>query len=438
MGGASRLIPLPSFLALALAGAHFWRAGWPSLAAACGLMAVLTWTRLAWVRQFLLLALPVLAARWIWTTAQFVQIRQLMEQPWMRLAVILLSVALFTAAAALLLLKDSAQQRYCHKEEAATAQMGAMAVCLALLLPVWFMNPQLLVLERFVPQGGLAQIMLAALWAVLAAGWLADRRKAPRARMRLWRLFSLVFFGQLVLGLVVESRFLLTGSLHLPVPGLIAAGPVYRGGGWFMLGLFGLSTLLVGAAWCSQLCYFGVWVATAAREAKNTPAPAWLPRLRMAALILTLATALGLRLTGAPTVAALSCGLLLGLLIVPCALLISRVRGYASYCRGICPLGLLAQWFGRISPWRIRRVGECNGCRACVRVCRQDAMTEQAFESGCPTTACHLCRDCANVCPRHALAVTWFGRASSAAWAGTALTALLAGLHAAFLFMARI
>ena len=65
-------------------------------------------------------------------------------------------------------------------------------------------------------------------------------------------------------------------------------------------------------------------------------------------------------------------------------------------------------------------------------------MTEQAFESGCPTTACHLCRDCANVCPRHALAVTWFGRASSAAWAGTALTALLAGLHAAFLFMARI
>ena len=100
MGGASRLVPLPSFLALALAGAHFWRAGWPSLAAGCGLMAVLVWTRLAWVRQFLLLALPVLAARWIWTTAQFVQIRQIMDQPWMRLAVILLSVALFTAAAA--------------------------------------------------------------------------------------------------------------------------------------------------------------------------------------------------------------------------------------------------------------------------------------------------------------------------------------------------
>ena len=112
MGGASRLVPLPSFLALALAGAHFWRAGWPSLAAGCGLMAVLVWTRLAWVRQFLLLALPVLAARWIWTTGQFVQIRQMLEQPWQRLAVILLSVALFTVLAALLLLGRKARRRY--------------------------------------------------------------------------------------------------------------------------------------------------------------------------------------------------------------------------------------------------------------------------------------------------------------------------------------
>ena len=94
MSGASRLIPLPSFLALALAAAHFWRAGWASLAAACVLAALLSWTRLAWVRQFLLLGLPLLAARWIWTTGQFVQIRQMLEQPWQRLAVILLSMDL--------------------------------------------------------------------------------------------------------------------------------------------------------------------------------------------------------------------------------------------------------------------------------------------------------------------------------------------------------
>lgn len=438
MGGTSRLIPLPSFLAFVLAGAHFWRAGWPSLTVGCGITALLAWTRFAWVRQLLLLALPLLAARWIWTTAQFVQIRQLMEQPWQRLAVILLSVALFTVLAALLLLRQKAHRWYCRKEEAANTQMGAMMVCLALLLSVWFMNPQLLVLERFIPQGGLAQVMLAALWAVLAAGWLADRHQAPRARMRLWRLFSLVFFGQLVLGLAVESRFLLTGSLHLPVPGLIAAGPIYRGGGWFMLGLFGISTLLVGAAWCSQLCYFGAWDATAAQKSKNSPAPPWLPRLRLGVLALTVITALTLRLAGAPTVAALSCGLLLGLLLLPCALLVSRGRGYASYCLGLCPLGLLGRWLGRISPWRIRRIGPCSGCHACIRVCRQGAMTEKTLESGTPSTACHLCRDCAHACPKQSLAVTWFGRQSSAAWAGSVFTALLAGLHAAFLFMARI
>ncbi|WP_232510465.1 hypothetical protein [Desulfovibrio sp. G11] len=154
MSGASRLIPLPSFLALALAAAHFWRAGWASLATACVLAALLAWTRLAWVRQFLLLGLPLLAARWIWTTGQFVQIRQLMEQPWQRLAAILLSVALLTVLAALLLLGQKAQQRYCRREDTAAAQLGAMSVCLALLLPAWFMNPQLLLLERFIPQGG--------------------------------------------------------------------------------------------------------------------------------------------------------------------------------------------------------------------------------------------------------------------------------------------
>lgn len=438
MSGASRLIPLPSFLALALAAAHFWRAGWASLATACVLAALLAWTRLAWVRQFLLLGLPLLAARWIWTTGQFVQIRQLMEQPWQRLAAILLSVALLTVLAALLLLGQKAQQRYCRREDTSAAQLGAMSVCLALLLPVWFMNPQLLLLERFIPQGGLVQITLAALWATLAAGWLGDRSMASQARMRLWRLFSLVFFGQLVLGLAVESRFLLTGSLHLPVPGLIAAGPVYRGGGWFMLGLFGLSTLLAGAAWCSQLCYFGIWDATAAANTKSRPAPRWLPRLRLGMLALTLLTALGLRLAGTSAAAALACGLLLGLLLVPCALLFSRARGYAAYCRGICPLGLLAQWLGRAAPWRVRRVGDCCGCMACVRACRQDAMNEAALEKGIAANTCHLCRDCIHVCPKGALALTWLGKTGSRNWAGTVFLALLAGLHAAFLFMARI
>ena len=131
-------------------------------------------------------------------------------------------------------------------------------------------------------------------------------------------------------------------------------------------------------------------------------------------------------------------GVLLGLLLVPCALLFSRARGYAAYCRGICPLGLLAQWLGRAAPWRVRRVGDCCDCMACVRACRQDAMNEAALEKGIAANTCHLCRDCIHVCPKGALALTWLGKTGSRNWAGTVFLALLAGLHAAFLFMARI
>lgn len=462
MSGASRLIPLPSFLMLLPAGAHFWRNGQAGIAAACLVLALLAWSRAAWVRLLLLLVLPLLAARWIWSAGQFVQVRMLMGEPWHRLAVILLTVALLTALATWPLLREAAQQRYHKGNASARTQLAALLLCLALLLPVWIMKPELLVLERFFPQWGSLQLTLAGFWAALAAGWLSGK-KSPQARMRLWRVFSLVFFAQLVMGLLFESRFLLSGQLHLPVPGLIAAAPVYRGGGWFMLGLFSFSTLLVGAAWCSYLCYFGVWDATAAKACAGGPcglapmhkplgtgtanspapqgmarrAPAWLPRLRLIMLVLTLGIPLLLRLGGAPIEAALSCALLLGLLALPASLFVSRKAGYAAYCRGLCPLGLLAKWLGRLAPWRVRRTGSCRRCMACVRVCRQDALGDPATTSA-PNADCTLCRDCVAVCPQKALSITFFGLPGSQSWAGPAFVALLAALHAAFLAMARI
>ncbi len=128
MSGASRLIPLPSCIMLLPAGAHFWRSGQPGLAAACLVLSALAWSRAAWIRLLLLLVLPLLAARWIWSAGQFVQMRMLMGEPWHRLAVILLTVALLTALATWPLLREAAQQRY-HKGEATARTQLAHCFC---------------------------------------------------------------------------------------------------------------------------------------------------------------------------------------------------------------------------------------------------------------------------------------------------------------------
>ena len=297
------------------------------------------------------------------------------------------------------------------------------------------MKPQLLVLERFLPQWGSLQLALAGMWAALAAGWLSSK-KSPQLRMRLWRLFSLVFFAQLVLGLLLESRFLLSGQLHLPVPGLIAAAPVYRGGGWFMLGLFTFSTLLAGAAWCSHLCYFGVWDTVAASGRKAVPPPRWMSRLRLVFFGLMLAVPAVLRLSGAPTGVAVALGLALGLLLLPVAVLLSRRYGSACYCLAVCPLGLVANWLGKIAPWRIRRTDACMHCLACIRVCRYGALTPERLKEGRPGPGCTLCRDCLSVCRHGGLAVTLYGKTCGAA--ESSFVVLLSIMHTVFLAVARV
>ena len=82
------------------------------------------------------------------------------------------------------------------------------------------------------------------------------------------QIFSIIFFSQLILGVVGLEKLLMTGKLHLPVPALIAAGPLFRGTGFFMAILFTFSVLLVGPAWCSWLCYIGAWDNYAAKFKK--------------------------------------------------------------------------------------------------------------------------------------------------------------------------
>lgn len=98
------------------------------------MLSALAWSRAAWIRQLLLLVLPLLAARWIWSAGQFVQMRILMERTWHRLAVIL-AVALRRPSPLWPLLREAAQQRYHKGEATARTQLTALFLCIALLLP---------------------------------------------------------------------------------------------------------------------------------------------------------------------------------------------------------------------------------------------------------------------------------------------------------------
>ncbi len=99
-------------LALAILGAHFHRAGsWPLMIGCLGLVALLAWPR-AWVARLVQVCLAAGAIEWVWTTYGYVQQRMALGQPWMRLALILGTVAVLTAACTLVFRHPRLKARY--------------------------------------------------------------------------------------------------------------------------------------------------------------------------------------------------------------------------------------------------------------------------------------------------------------------------------------
>jgi polyferredoxin len=273
------------------------------------------------------------------------------------------------------------------------------------------------------------------------AAWLTeamlDPARQPAWRRRAWALFSIVFFGQLLLGLAGFDQFLMSGALHLPVPALIVAGPIYRGAGLFMPILLAATMLLVGPAWCSHLCYIGVWDnALAARRRRPTPLPRWVRPLRVCIAAAVILAALALRLLGAPTPIAVAAGAGFGLLGVGVMLAASLRLGTMVHCTVLCPIGLVADLLGRLNPLRVR-IGEgCTACGKCAAACRYDALSAADISRKRPALTCTLCGDCVGRCQDGWIGYRFPG--ISPTTARTAFVVLVVTLHAAFLGVARI
>jgi len=267
---------------------------------------------------------------------------------------------------------------------------------------------------------------------------LYDPRNTAMWRRRLWTFFSVVFFVQLAIGLAGAEQFLMSGKLHLPIPAMIVAGPLYRGTGFFMPILFTVTVLLVGPAWCSYLCYIGSWDLNAAASRKRpSHLPSWRDWFRVGILAATVAAALGLRSIGVGAAVATAAGLLVGLLGVGIMVVVSRHMGSMIHCAMYCPIGLVADVMGKLSPFRLRINDEtCTDCGACALGCRYGALRPEHISARKPGLSCSLCGDCVSACRRRSIEYR-FARLSPRR-ARTVFLVMVASLHAVFLGVARI
>lgn len=275
---------VPGALALVLLGAHYFRQSDDGMVLFCLACLGLLLRRATWGALAFAGVLCFGAWEWVATAQRLVGMRIAMGEPFVRGAGILAGVAVFTLLAGALCWRyaKAVQARPGHSNgeqgEAlhGVQERGSMGAkraaplvfvpavqAAAFLATAFFLGwlrwrlPGLvpLLADRFFPGMGMVQVAGAAWYAAWVAGLLCQPAKAGKVRRRLWWLFCSVFFMQFALGLAGFSIFLMTGALHLPIPGVILFGPVFRGGGLFMVFLLLFSLLVLGSAWCSHLCY---------------------------------------------------------------------------------------------------------------------------------------------------------------------------------------
>jgi len=297
-------------------------------------------------------------------------------------------------------------------------------------------NPMLL-LERLVKGGGWFEIILIAGYGALVAGKMQEPAKVQAWRKYTWFAFSIFFFTQLGLGLIGAEKFLMTGELHLPVPMMILAGPVYRGHISVMTILFLSTVLLSGPAWCSHICYFGAIDGMAA-GGRTTRAPfhnKW--ALKSTVFLLVVAAAIALRWMDVPVLTATLIAGGFGIVGLFLILIVSRREGRMVHCTAYCPIGTIVNIARFVNPFRMRiDRTTCTDCMACKRSCKYDALNREDIAAGKPGMTCTLCGDCVASC--HAGSIQYRFFRLSPKTARNLYLFITVSLHASTMALARI
>jgi ferredoxin len=300
----------------------------------------------------------------------------------------------------------------------------------------FFVEMPMLILERFMEGGGWIEILIVSLYGAFLAHKMRDPDRAPRWRSISWTLFSVVFFSQLLLGLMGFDRFLMTGDLHLPVPAMILAGPVYRWEVSFMTLLFISTVVLTGPAWCSHLCYFGAIDHQLAGQSRKKKRYTDKRSLRYTLLFVFIAAALSMRIAGVEARMATLAGIMAGVIGLLVMFFFSTRQKQMVHCTRFCPVGTLVMHLKKINPFRMDISSECTACLACVPHCRHGALNARAIERGKPDDSCTYCGDCLAGCHRGSIRYNFPGLNSRNA--RNLYLVLTISLHAVFMALGRI
>lgn len=291
-----------------------------------------------------------------------------------------------------------------------------------------------LLFDRLFENGGLWQIAIITLFSACIAYKFYDRDDRAKWRQRVWLFFGIIFFMQLLLGIVVDSLFLMSGKLHLPIPSVILTGSIYRMDIGFMPILFFVTVLLSGGAWCSYLCYFGAFDSVASGGGKHTS----YPRLKYRVYVLTVFVLIAVVLRVANTSMEIATWFgvssgILGLLII---IFISRTKKTMSHCSFFCPLGTVVSYLKFVSPFRYRISDRCTQCLGCTTSCKSGALSKGNIYRSKPSIGCTMCGDCAVKCKHKAFEYRFLRfspRVSELIFVGTVVV-----IYSLFLIFARV
>jgi polyferredoxin len=311
------------------------------------------------------------------------------------------------------------------------------SISTGLLAMVKVKSPSMtLLFDRFYPGAAWIQIFLLGIYGFIVMFHMLDKEKSPTWRVRIWLFFSIFFFGQFFMGLFLDSRFLMTGKLHLPVPALIIGGPLFRGSGYFMPILLASTILLAGPAWCSHLCYIGAWDNLASMKGTSRGGVKGKSTKRLATLTLVVVSSLLLRFFGVSYLYAGAGGLLFGITGLAIMVFKSSKTGYMNHCLTWCPIGIIIVLAGKISPFRMRIDQSCSRCYHCSSVCRYDALSKKEIDRRKPGLSCTLCGDCIGSCDSGSIQYSFgFFRGEGAR---NAFLTMVITLHTIFLGLARL